>query len=160
MYLFCIFQVQFLVSKILIILCKNYDNKNVWTVMHQSCSATKRIYSSLKCSQDGSSTEPSGYTRYCVLIIMFQRENLGFKNSAKKWQKLKGSQSRSLGRYLDRCRRRIASGEQCCKTNFVVMQLPLNYGNILIHDMMCSVSFQVNIFSPAYKDLVISILVI
>ena len=41
------------------------------------------------------------------------------------------------------------------KTNFALIQPLLNYGKILKHDLRCSVSFQVDIFAPASKDLVI-----
>ena len=45
----------------------------------------------------------------------------------------------------------IKSKEQYLKANFALIQLPQNNGNILMHDLRCSVNFWLDIFAPAFR---------
>ena len=49
--------------------------------------------------------------------------------------------------------------DQYYKTIFAVIELPKNYGKILMHFVKCSVSFQVDIFVLVTKDYTIILMV-
>ena len=56
--------------------------------------------------------------------------------------------------------RRNTTRYQYYKNNFGIIQQRYNYGKVLMHDLRCLVSFQVDIVAPASKDLFIIVLMV